>query len=35
MEIVGGLAEDQPVVADVSGLNRGARVRIVDDSPSS
>jgi RND family efflux transporter MFP subunit len=35
IEIVGGLAEDQPVVADVSGLNRGARVRIVDDSPSS
>ena len=35
MEIVGGLAEDQPVVADVSGLNRGAKVRIIDDSPSS
>jgi RND family efflux transporter MFP subunit len=35
IEIVGGLAEDQPVVADVSGLNRGAKVRVVDDSTSS
>jgi RND family efflux transporter MFP subunit len=35
MEIVDGLAEDQSVVADVSGLNRGAKVRIVDDSTPS
>ena len=35
MEIVGGLADDQPVVADVSGLHRGAKVRIVEDPTSS
>jgi RND family efflux transporter MFP subunit len=35
MEIVDGLAEQQPVIADVSGLNRGAKVRIVEDSTSS
>jgi RND family efflux transporter MFP subunit len=35
MEIVGGLAPDQAVIADVSGLNRGAKVRVVADQTSS
>ena len=35
IEIVGGLAEDQPVVADVSGLHRGVAVRIVGDADDS
>jgi membrane fusion protein (multidrug efflux system) len=35
VEIVGGLTAGQPVVADVSGLNRGAKVSIVDDSTGS
>jgi hypothetical protein len=35
IEVVGGLAEGQPVVADVAGLNRGAPVRVVGTTSSS
>ena len=34
IEIVNGLTSGQPVVADVSGLNRGAQVRIADEATS-